>query len=460
MYICCAGTYIMTDAVPQGSSSDEIILSQPCPLQEDPLVLNPLTQDQLDSNKRNLIDIDVLTWVTTGQTEGKVITPNLIRQKAYEIGRQYDPYFKASINWYNKWKKKYNYEESPEADALKHKKRSYTAAFKLYAVQRANELLSVSQASLELNVSRRCLQRWKDEIDVISKVAEKASNAVYRRPGQGRKVTDSSLDARLLEWLEESWRNDDHVSAGCIRQKARELTTSQDFKASLGWFVKWQKRHNIDLKERTMDASLKDAKAGNPTSLRLRLLPEGQEVVYSEHSNLSRKRKRDFEGVAIQGDEEFDRLLLTWLVERWEAGLTVNEKMLRDRALELNAHQGFRPSKNWLSDWKTRYNVSLEEQTYGVGGESEGEIVEESQVFDEVALQEDPLTPTKEEAATALASLASEGPGCVTTGGLEIAQALQKLATAFGLTHVCAMCYWFNYRGSVCIIVIQVTVSL
>ena len=394
------------------------------------------TIDPLGPSKRNAIDEDVLAWVTTGQTEGKVITPNLIRQKAYEIGRQYDPYFKASINWYSKWKKKYNYEESPEADALKHKKRSYTAAFKLYAVKRANELLSVSQASLELNVSRRCLQRWKEEIDVISKVAEQASNAVYRRPGQGRKVSDSNLDTLLLEWLEQAWRDGDQVTSAMIRQRARELSTNQDFKASLGWFVKWQKRHNIDLKERIIDSPVKEKKGGDPSSLKLRLLPEGQEITYSDRTILSRKRKREIEATAtIQGDEEFDRLLLTWLVERWEAGLSVNEKMLRDRALELNTSQDFRPSRNWLSDWKNRYNVSLEDQTYGVAGESEGEIVEESQVYDEVTVQDNPLTPTKEEAATALASLASEDPG-VSAGGMEIAQALQKLASAFGLTQV------------------------
>ena len=423
--LCLIG---MTETDSQTASNDT-------PPQSGDISPNSSSLDILGSKRRNLIDEDVLAWVTTSQEEGKVITPNLIRQKAYEIGRQYDPYFKASINWYNKWKKKYDYEESPEADALKHKKRSYTAAFKLYAVQRANELLSISQASLELNVSRRCLQRWKEEIDVISKVAEKASNAIYRRPGQGRKVSDASLDARLLEWLEQTWRNGDQVSSATIRQKARELSVNQDFKASLGWFVKWQKRHNIDLKEHTWDSPLRDKEGADPSSLRLRLLPEGQEITYSDRASLSRKRKREFEGCVIQGDDEFDRLLLTWLVERWESGLDVNEKMLRDRAVELNTSQDFRPSKNWLIDWKSRYNVSLEDHTYGIAGESEGEIVEESQVYEEVTLQESPLTPTKEEAATALASLASEDPG-MTAGGMEIAQALQKLASAFGLTQV------------------------
>ncbi len=43
---------------------------------------------------------------------------------------------------------------------------------------------------------------------------------------------------------------------------------------------------------------------------------------------------------------------------------------------------------------------------------------------------EDPLTPTKEEAATALASLSAEDHEAT---GIEIAEALQKLANAFGI---------------------------
>ena len=393
------------------------------------------TVDALSPNRRNIIDQEVFAWVMQQQTKNKVITSNHIRQKAYEIGRQYDQYFKASLNWYNKWKKRYNYEEQPEVDALKHKKRSYTAAFKLHAVKRATELLSISQASLELNVSRRCLQRWKGELDIITSVAEQASNAVYRRPGQGRKVSDTSLDLQLLDWVEQAWKNGEQVTSATIRQKAKEFSSNSNFKASLGWFVKWQKRHNVDLKEHTIDSpSKKSFNSGAP--LKLRLLPEGQQSAYSERARLSRKRKRTHDSLILpESEEEFDRLLLTWLVERWDSSDTVTERMLRDKAGELTTNPDFRPTKAWLSEWMLKYNVSLEYQTYGIAGEAEGEIVEESQVYDEMTLQENPLTPTKQEAANALASLASEDPG-IGPGGLEIAEALQKLATAFGLTQV------------------------
>ncbi len=394
----------------------------------------------LSPNHRNTIDQDVYKWVALQQKKDKVVTPNAIRQKAYEIGQDFDPNFKASLNWYNNWKKRYEYNESPEAVALKHKKRSYTAAFKLHAVQRVLELESASQASLELDVSRRCLQRWKEELDLISSVAEHSSNAVYRRPGQGRKVLDSSLDAQVLEWVQECWKQGVNVSSGMIREKARELSNKDNFKASLGWFVKWQKRHSVDLKEQTCTSPAPDSSS----PLRLRLLPEGEVSTYSTPSKRrkTKKRKLSYDDEALlENDEEFDRLLLTWLVERWEAGDIVNDRMLKDRALELTANPEFKASKAWLLAWKRKYNVSLENQTYGnEEGEEGEEIVDESVVYDNEVVLEDPqaqqagtstkgpLTPTKEEAATALASLSEDHEAT----GLEIAEALQKLANAIG----------------------------
>ncbi|CAI8009061.1 hypothetical protein GBAR_LOCUS6139 [Geodia barretti] len=394
------------------------------------------------TNNRSTIDSEVYKWVVAQLKKKKVVTPNAIRQKAFEIGQEFDPNFKASINWYNNWKKRFDYNETPEAEALKHKKRSYTAAFKLHAVQRAMELESASQASLELDVSRRCLQRWKEELDVISSVAEHSSNAVYRRPGQGRKVRDTSLDTRLLEWSKDCWKQSISLSSGMIREKARELSLQPDFKASLGWFVKWQKRHCVDLKEQTCSPSAGEI----ATPLKLRLLPEGEVSAYStpKKRRLSKKRALSYDDTSLlENDEEFDRLLLTWLVERWEAGDIVNDKMLKERAMELTANPDFKASKIWLQAWKGKYNVSLENQTYGTDGDEENEeIIEETQVYDEQVViegeqaamssqeagpsEDAPVTPTKEEAATALASLSADDH--------EIAEALQKLANAFGIT--------------------------
>ena len=71
---------------------------------------------------------------------------------------------------------------------------------------------------------------------------------------------------QLLEWVRDSWKQGVNVSSGMIRDKARELSERDDFKASLGWYVKWQKRHNVDLKEQTC-GSLNDEKS-SPLKLR------------------------------------------------------------------------------------------------------------------------------------------------------------------------------------------------
>ena len=419
--------------------------------------------------QRSTIDQEVYKWVLQQKEKEKVVTANSIRQKAFELGQEFDPNFKASLNWYNNWKKRYDYTESPEAEALKHKKRHYTAAFKLHAVRRAAEMESASQAALELDVSRRCLQRWQEELEVISSVAEHSSTAIYRRPGQGRKVVDTNLDKGLLDWLLEQWKQGNSVTTVAVREKAREMSSNPDFKASLGWFMKWQKRHGVDLKEQTCSPQ----GGASMSPLKLRLLQEGEVYTYSPGTPPAKRRKTtkgkklsyDDEAL-LENDEEFDRLLLTWLVERWEAGDIVNDRMVKEKAMELTTNPEFKASKSWLLAWKRKYNISLENQTYGnEGDEEQEEIVEESEVYDNEVLleeqgqlsavgsgggiqlatsssnqqepkkqlsaaEENPLTPTKEEAATALASLSAEDHEAA---GLEIAEALQKLANAFGI---------------------------
>ena len=412
-------------------------------------------------NHRTTIDQEVYKWVLQQKEKDKIVTANTIRQKAFELGQEFDPNFKASLNWYNNWKKRYDYNETPEAEALKHKKRHYTAAFKLHAVRRAAEMESASQAALELDVSRRCLQRWTEELDLITSVAEHSSNAVYRRPGQGRKVFDSDLDKQLLEWLKESWTKGENMTACMIREKARELSKTPGFKASLGWYIKWQKRHGIDLKVQSCNPPMEDT----ISPLKLRLLQEGEVYTYTpgvppaKRRKLNKKKMSYDDEALLENDEEFDRQLLTWLVERWEAGDIVTDRMVKDRATELSTNAEFKATKLWLSAWKRKYNISLENQTYGNEGEEEAEeIVEESEIYDnnEVLLEGEQQqqqqqqqagtskdigrsvkpdganshTPTKEEAATALASLSAEDHEAA---GLEIAEALQKLANAFGI---------------------------
>ena len=149
-----------------------------------------------------------------------------------------------------------------------------------------------------------------------------------------------------------------------IREKAIEMSRIPGFKASLGWYMKWQKRHGIDLKEQTCSPP-----AGETISpLKLRLLQEGEVYSYSPSPPVPKRRKTTKKRLSyddealLENDEEFDRQLLTWLVERWEAGDIVTDRMVKDRAMELTTNPEFKSTKPWLMAWKRKYNISLENQ--------------------------------------------------------------------------------------------------
>ena len=181
------------------------------------------------------------------------------------------------------------------------KKKHYTAAFKLHAVQRANEMETLSQAAQELDVTRRSLQRWQGELHLIKSVADHSSNAVYRRPGQGRKVLDANLDKQLLEWLKETWAKGEKVTVCMIREKAQKMSRSKRFKASLGWCTKWQKRHGVNLKHRSCNPSTDDTIP--PLKLRLLEAQEGEVYTYTPGVPSAKRRKVSDAEAPLGGEE-------------------------------------------------------------------------------------------------------------------------------------------------------------
>lgn len=313
--------------------------------------------------KREEIDKEVYQWAVTQNELGVILSPIDIRQKAYEIGEKYGAGFKASQNWYANWKKRMGYKQTGEEEVGKNRKRAYTAAFKLQAVQKAAEMESASQAALALSVSRRCLQRWRKEVDIIATVADEAGTAVYRRPGQGRKVSDANLDRILLEWISSSWVQGISLTSTMIRDKALELRSDPSFKASLGWYVKFSRRYSLDLKGRTYDSS-----AGkNDLELKLRILPDeiaGDGIItsslVSSASEAKKPRSTSFldDAVNLHGwTEHYDRVLLNWVVSRIQGGEKVQRKLLRDKALELCSSPSFKAAPGWLNSWVEKHQL-------------------------------------------------------------------------------------------------------
>jgi transposase-like protein len=311
--------------------------------------------------RREDIDREVHQWALSQKSKGVKVTPMDIRHKAFEVGQTFSRSgFKASQNWYVNWKKRTGYECS-QSEQVKTPKKTYTAAFKLEAVQRASQMESASQASLALNVSRRCLQRWKKEINIIATVAEEAGTAVYRRPGQGRKVNDSELDRNLLSWIQASWSEKINVTPSMVRVKALEICKESSFKASIGWYVKFARRYNLDLKEKKCD-TLVDKK---DIEIKLKILPHDQTCNGIVMTEVSSGKPVDTgqlaQNVTVEGwTEHYDRVLLDWVVSKIQGGEKIHKSLIKAKAVELCSDPMFEPSQSWLSSWvqKNRlYNI-------------------------------------------------------------------------------------------------------
>ncbi len=78
-----------------------------------------------------------------------------------------------------------------------------------------------------------------------------------------------------------------------IREKARVMSKCPGFKASMGWYTKWQKRHGIDLKLQSSNSPTEDT---NISPLKLRLLQEGEVYTYTpgmpsaKHKKINKKK--------------------------------------------------------------------------------------------------------------------------------------------------------------------------
>ena len=311
--------------------------------------------------KREDIDREVYQWVLLQRKMGNNLTPAEIRQKAFEVGKRYDSSFKASQNWFNNWKKRTNYQDIDTN--VKNRKRTYTASFKLQAVQQAAQMESTSQAALALNVSRRCLSRWSKEIGIIASVAEEAGTAIYRRPGQGRKVNDAELDRSLLEWIKHSWVEGKNLTSKSVRDRALQLKSNPKFQASLGWYVKFARRYHINLKEKKCD-DFDDNKA---LELRWKVLPEDVARTGVISSEVKGKRPKRLRLQKLQEadvwNNHYDQILLDWVLTNIQSG-KVTRKSLQEKAKELCPVQHFNPTYLWMNEWLHKHGLYIVSESY------------------------------------------------------------------------------------------------
>lgn len=64
-----------------------------------------------------------------------------------------------------------------------------------------------------------------------------------RRSGAGRKVTDSNMEEKLLEWIRSARDKGEYLSKAAIQKQALLLSKNSTFKASKGWYERFYRRN-------------------------------------------------------------------------------------------------------------------------------------------------------------------------------------------------------------------------
>lgn len=73
---------------------------------------------------------------------------------------------------------------------------------------------------------------------------------IFFNLGSGRKIKDPCMVYHLLKWYYSFHICEGQkITAKDFRQKAKDLSTRNDFRASKGWFEKFKKKYKIELKE-------------------------------------------------------------------------------------------------------------------------------------------------------------------------------------------------------------------
>ena len=135
--------------------------------------------------------------------------------------------------------------------AKKMKRSSYSVDFKLKVVKYAEEINNNNEAGRHFGVDEKNVRRWRNDSTLQSMPKSKKAK---RGPKSGQ---NPEMEATLLEWFDEQRQKGDQVSSLAIRFKAVKLAKSGDypitspFKASLGWCIRFQKRHGLTLRCKT-----------------------------------------------------------------------------------------------------------------------------------------------------------------------------------------------------------------
>ena len=130
------------------------------------------------------------------------------------------------------------------------RKASYNITFKLKAVKFAEEH-SKEGSARHFNVDTKRIREWCKQKDSFTEQKKKGNSSRKRLTGAGRKVDDVEMEEELFDWIVEMRGQNLRISLRMIQIRAKELSSSDCFKASRGWLYRFLKRKNLSLRRRT-----------------------------------------------------------------------------------------------------------------------------------------------------------------------------------------------------------------
>lgn len=130
------------------------------------------------------------------------------------------------------------------------KRSAYTAGFKLKVISYAQQFGNRA-AGLEYDVNEKLVRGWRKQQEQLRNTS--ANRKAFRGAKHGK---FPEIDAGVLGYVREMRNNGCAISYDMVQAKARQIARemkidNKQFKASIGWVVRFMRRHNLSMRRRT-----------------------------------------------------------------------------------------------------------------------------------------------------------------------------------------------------------------
>lgn len=125
------------------------------------------------------------------------------------------------------------------------KRRSYTAKFKLNAVQLAKKIGNRA-AAREVCVDEKRIREWRNQETLLQKMPK-----TKRAQRRGPRAHWEELEKKLCAWITDQRANGRSVSSVLIRIKAKQIAKENDLKnftSGTSWYSRFCRHNNLSIR--------------------------------------------------------------------------------------------------------------------------------------------------------------------------------------------------------------------